>query len=114
MKSISTQTYTLILFLIISILSSCNNEETTTQKEKTAYEIYEVCNTYKDEKDPFLNMRNEANSDSKIIAKLYDGKQLYLLNENYNYDYTKYCHNYNCMSRLLSHFHYIYLFCVIN
>ena len=86
MKSISTQTYTLILFLIISILSSCNNEETTTQKEKTAYEIYEVCNTYKDEKDPFLNMRNEANSDSKIIAKLYDGKQLYLLNENYNYD----------------------------
>jgi len=86
MKQKFNLTATALVLLCVSIFSSCNNEGADTQKEtepEITYEIYEVFNTYKDENAPFLNMRSEANSDSKIVAELYDGTQLYFLDNNY-------------------------------
>lgn len=74
-----------VVLIQLSFFSSCNEEQIDAQKEtapEITYEIYEVYNTYKDDKAPFLNMRSEANSDSKIVAKLYDGTQLHMLDKN--------------------------------
>ena len=45
--------------------------------------LYEVYDTYKDTNDPFLNLRTNPKSNSRIILKLRDGSKLEVLEGNY-------------------------------
>ena len=68
----------LLLFSGSNILAQNNNVDNSTS--------YEVYNTHKDKKDPFLNVRNQPETKSSLVSKLVDGTLVIVLEMNLGKD----------------------------